>query len=124
MTVSAAAAIPIAALCIVLFFAANWVLRKKRFYKIGTIVTFIWFAPLLVLSANYTYAMYIANLGNCKPSARGPIECIVNGNDYSNLVNGSVSTGYAFAFIVLPYTVLFAMGLVIWGIIWAVRNKP
>jgi hypothetical protein len=67
---------------------------------------------------------YVAKVGGCQPSARGPIECIVGGFDVSGWINGLVFSGYAFAFFVLPW---FAVGAVLvagYGIFRAFKTWP
>jgi len=52
---------------------------------------------------------YVADIGGCEWSARGPIDCIVYGYDVSEWINDLPYGGYAIAFLGIPWFLVGAV---------------
>ncbi len=82
----------------------------------------IWLCVPIGILLSTTLGFYVAKLGDCQPSARAPIECIVWGYDVSDWMNGLVFSGYAFAFVGIPWFAIGAICVALYGIFRALKN--
>ncbi|WP_298938430.1 hypothetical protein [uncultured Ruegeria sp.] len=81
----------------------------------------IWVSVPIGILLSTKLGLYVAKLGDCQPSARAPIECIVRGYDVSDWMNGLVFSGYVFAFVGIPWLVIGAICIALYGILCAVK---
>lgn len=82
----------------------------------------IWLCVPTGILLSTKLGFYVAKLGDCHPTARAPIECIVQGYDVSNWINGLVFSGYSFAFVGIPWFAIGAICVAIYGILGAVKT--
>ena len=76
----------------------------------------VWLCVPVGMLLSTTIGWYVAKLGDCRPSAQARIECIVQGYDVSDWINGLVYSGYGFAFVGIPWLVVGAACVAGYGI--------
>ena len=79
----------------------------------------VWLCVPVGILLSTTIGFYVAGIGDCRPSARAPIECVVHGYDVSDWMNSLVFSGYAFAFFGIPW---LAFGLICFAIYGVFRG--
>lgn len=92
--------------------------KAKKWVLIFT----IWLSVPLSSILSIRVGWYVAKLGDCHPSARAPIECVVHGYDVSDWINGLVFSGYAAAFVILPWFVIGAVCVGSYSIFRAIKT--
>jgi hypothetical protein len=102
---------------VILGTACAFATKAKKWILLVT----IWLCVPIGMLLSTSLGWYVAKLGDCHPSARAPIECVVRGYDVSDWMNGLVFSGYAFAFVAMPWFVIGAIGVAIYSIFRAVK---
>ena len=103
---------------------AHWI--KSKVFWAWVIFLLIWFWPLISVLGTYAYARRIIKLGECEAIGSRFTECIINGHDYTELVNQAGYAGFAIGIVVVPWLITGAVIFVLILLVFIAYNiiKP